>query len=71
MTHVTNYNSNLENSNSLKEYMAQENTYDNDVIEFYVEAYSPQEASDKAARMVPDADYINIYLFEDSFSYND
>lgn len=62
MTHVINYSaaSTLNADNVLREYMVEVITFDGESETVYVEAYSEDEAQDKAAAEVGNADYTMI-----------
>lgn len=62
MTHVINYStvSSLNADNVLREYMVEVITFDGESEIVYVEAYSEDEAQDKAAAEVENADYTMI-----------
>lgn len=62
MTHVINYSavSSLNADNVLREYMVEVITFDGESETVYVEAYSEDEAQDKAAAEVGNADYTMI-----------
>lgn len=62
MTHVINYSaaSSLNADNVLREYMVEVITFDGESETVYVEAYSEDEAQDKAAAEVENADYTMV-----------
>lgn len=47
-------------SRRLVEYMVEVVTFDGESFTYYIEAHSKDEAGEKAASMVPDADYIMV-----------
>ena len=62
MTHIMNYAASTPSrSNRIKEYQVEVITFDGDSETVYVEARSEEEASDKAADMVANADYTMVY----------
>ena len=52
-----------ENSNELKEYQVEVITFDGESETVYVEAYNEDEASNKAAAQVGNADYTMVYSY--------
>ena len=52
-----------ENSNELKEYQVEVITFDGESETVYVEAYNENEASNKAAAQVGNADYTMVYAY--------
>ena len=67
MTHISqiavkNINAN-ENGNELKEYQVEVVTFDGESETVYVEAYNEDEASNKAAARVGNADYTMVYSY--------
>ena len=52
-----------ENSNGLKEYQVEVITVDGESETVYVEAYNEDEASNKAAAQVGNADYTMVYSY--------
>lgn len=67
MTHISlfavkNFNAN-KNSNELKEYQVEVITFDGESETVYVEAYNEDEASNKAAAQVGNADYTMVYSY--------
>ena len=52
-----------ENSNVLKEYQVEVITFDGESETVYVEAYNEDEASNKAAAQVGNADYTMVYSY--------
>ena len=52
-----------ENSNELKEYQVEVVTFDGESETVYVEAYNEDEASNKAASQVGNADYVMVYSY--------
>ena len=52
-----------ENSNELKEYQVEVITFDGESETVYVEAYNENEASNKAAAQVGNADYVMVYSY--------
>ena len=65
MTHVMNYTaaSSLNDNNRLMEYMVEVITFDGESEIVYVEAYNEDEASNKAAAQVGNADYTMVYSY--------
>ena len=65
MTHVMNYTaaSSLNDNNRLMEYMVEVITFDGESETVYVEAYNEDEASNKAAAQVGNADYTMVYSY--------
>ena len=65
MTHVMNYTaaSSLNDNNRLMEYMVEVITFDGESEIVYVEAYNEDEASNKAAAQVGNADYVMVYSY--------
>ena len=67
MTHISQFAvKNIDaykNSNKLKEYQVEVVTFDGESETVYVEAYNEDEASDKAAALVGNADYTMVYSF--------
>ena len=51
------------NSNELKEYQVEVITFDGESETVYVEAYNEDEASNKAAAQVGNADYTMVYSY--------
>ena len=67
MTHISqfavkNINAN-ENNNELKEFQVEVVTFDGESETVYVEAYNEDEASNKAAAQVGNADYTMVYAY--------
>ena len=67
MTHISqfavkNINAN-ENNNELKEFQVEVVTFDGESETVYVEAYNEDEASNKAAAQVGNADYTMVYSY--------
>lgn len=54
------FNSSYNNRSRLVEYMVEVVTFDGESFTYYIEAHSKDEAGEKAASMVPDADYIMV-----------
>ena len=52
-----------ENDNELKEYQVEVVTFDGESETVYVEAYNEDEASNKAAAQVGNADYTMVYAY--------
>ena len=52
-----------ENDNELKEYQVEVITFDGESETVYVEAYNEDEASNKAAAQVGNADYTMVYAY--------
>lgn len=52
-----------ENDNELKEYQVEVITFDGESETVYVEAYNEDEASNKAAAQVGNADYTMVYSY--------
>ena len=52
-----------ENSNELKEYQVEVVTFDGESETVYVEAYNEDEASNKAAAQVGNANYTMVYSY--------
>ena len=52
-----------ENGNELKEYQVEVITFDGESETVYVEAYNEDEASNKAAAQVDNADYVMVYSY--------
>ena len=52
-----------DNSNELKEYQVEVITFDGESETVYVEAYNEDEASNKAAAQVGNADYTMVYSY--------
>lgn len=62
MTHIMNFaTSTTSRSNRMKEYQVEVIDFDGDSHTVYVEARNEEEASDKAAEMVGNADYTMVY----------
>ena len=62
MTHIMNFaTSTTSRSNRIKEYQVEVIDFDGDSHTVYVEAHNEEEASDKAAEMVGNADYTMVY----------
>ena len=62
MTHIMNFAaSTTSRSNRMKEYQVEVITFDGDSQTVYVEARNEEEASDRAADMVGNADYTMVY----------
>jgi hypothetical protein len=62
MTHIMNFaTSTTFRSNRMKEYQVEVIDFDGDSHTVYVEARNEEEASDKAAEMVGNADYTMVY----------
>ena len=59
---VKDFNSN-KNSNELKEYQVEVITFDGESETVYVEAYNEDEASNKAAAQVGNANYTMVYSY--------
>lgn len=57
-----------ENSNELKEYQVEVITFDGESETVYVEAYNEDEASNKAAAQVGNADYTMVYSYNCIYS---
>lgn len=51
------------NDNELKEYQVEVVTFDGESETVYVEAYNEDEASNKAAAQVDNADYVMVYSY--------
>ena len=67
MTHISqfavkNINAN-ENNNELKEFQVEVVTFDGESETVYVEAYNEDEASNKAAAQVGNANYTMVYSY--------
>ena len=67
MTHISqfavkNINAN-ENNNELKEFQVEVVTFDGESETVYVKAYNEDEASNKAAAQVGNADYAMVYSY--------
>ena len=67
MTHISQFAvKNIDaykNSNKLKEYQVEVVTFDGESETVYVEAYNEDEASNKAAAQVGNADYTMVYSY--------
>ena len=67
MTHISQFAvKNIDaykNSNKLKEYQVEVVTFDGESETVYVEAYNENEASNKAAAQVGNADYTMVYAY--------
>ena len=67
MTHISqfavkDFNAN-KISNELKEYQVEVVTFDGESVTVYVEAYNEDEASNRAAAQVGNADYTMVYSY--------
>ena len=67
MTHISQFavmdNNAYKNSKKLKEYQVEVVTFDGESETVYVEAYNEDEASNKAAAQVGNADYTMVYSY--------